>query len=470
MNFNKCILGVVGYVVLLSTVIVSVSSCSKDNNQSANKGNGTQAQLSRANGLVARSHNSNFEKGGTSWVSTSVASDGKIYYTISTSDVDQGAKIFSYDPKTDETKFLADLTEICGEKDLKAIPQGKSHSNFYEKDGILYTSTHVGVHGSIEEGELAISKEGYLPYPGGHFISYNLSTGEFEDLGVAVKGEGIVTMVMDQDRGHLYGITWPKGYFVHYDLEAKKINNLGLVSERGEAGTPGDDFRVLNRAMVVDPRDGSVYYSTANGDIFAYSPYSKSVQKVEGVNLQLDYFGKFEPNQPGSLAYNWRRVVWYAEEEVVYGLHSNSGYLFRFDPGNPEIELVERFLPEPSRISGMYSLHPYGGYLGFDLGPDGETLYHLTSGPIYKDGKRITSDQGKEMGLSFPEIVHLVTYNIPNKEYVDHGPIYHENGSIISDAYSIAVTSDAIYTLASFERDGDKRVVDLIEIPNPFKK
>ena len=144
-------------------MIVSVSSCSKDNNQSANKGNGTQAQLSRANGLVARSHNSNFEKGGTSWVSTSVASDGKIYYTISTSDVDQGAKIFSYDPKTDETKFLADLTEICGEKDLKAIPQGKSHSNFYEKDGILYTSTHVGVHGSIEEGELAISKEGYLP-------------------------------------------------------------------------------------------------------------------------------------------------------------------------------------------------------------------------------------------------------------------------------------------------------------------
>jgi hypothetical protein len=470
MNIIKCILRVVGYVALLATLIVAATSCTTENNQSDNNENGTQAILSKSNGLVARSHNSDFEMGGTSWVSTSAASDGKIYYTISTSDVDQGARIYVHNPKTGETKYLADLTEVCGEKDLKAIPQGKSHSNFYEKDGILYTSTHVGVHGSIEDGELAITKEGYLPYPGGHFISYNLSTGEFEDLGVAVVGEGIVTMTMDQDRGHLYGITWPRGYFVHYDLEAGKLKNLGLVSERGEAGTPGVDFNVLNRAMVVDPRDGSVYYSIANGDIFAYSPYSESIRKVEGVNLRLDYFGKFEPNQPGSLAYNWRRVIWYPEEEVIYGLHSNSGYLFRFDPSKPKIELVERFLSEPSRISGMYSLHPYGGYLGFDLGPDGETLYHLTSGPIYKDGQRMTSDQGKEMGLSFPEIVHLVTYNIPNKKYVDHGPIYHENGSLISDAYSIAVTSDAIYTLASFERGDDKRVVDLIEIPNPFKK
>jgi len=470
MNNIRCSLGAVGYVVLLITVIASATSCTTKNNQSAKIEDGTQAPFSKSNGLVARSHNSDFEMGGTSWVSVSAASDGKIYYTISTSNVDQGARMYVHDPETGETKFLADLTEVSGEKDLKAIPQGKSHSNFYEKDGILYTSTHVGVHGSIEKGELAITQEGYLPYPGGHFISYDLSTGEFEDLGIAVEGEGIVTMVMDQDRGHLYGITWPRGYFVHYDVEAGKMNNLGLVSGRGEAGTPGDDFHVLNRAMFVDPGDGSVYYSTANGDIFAYNPDSESIHKVEGVNLQLDYFGKYDPDQPGSLAYNWRRVNWYVDEEVAYGLHGNSGYLFRIDPRTPEIELVERIFSEPSSRSGMYSLHPYGGYLGFDSGPDGETLYHLTSGPIYIDGQRITKNQAEEMDLAYPEMVYLITYNIPNKEYVDHGPIFHANGSPVTDAYSIAVTSDAIYTLARFERDGNERVVDLIEIPNPYKK
>ncbi len=223
--------------------------------------------------------------------------------------------------------------------------------------------------------------------------------------------------------------------------------------------------------MFVDPGDGSVYYTTANGDIFTYNPNDPdSVRKVEGVNLKLDYFGKYDPDQPGSLAYNWRRVLWHPDEEVAYGLHGNSGYLFRFDPRTPEIELVERIFSEPSRRSGMYSQHPYGGDNGFDLGPDGESFYHLTRGPIYIDGQRITEKQAEEMNLENSEMVYLVTYNIRNKEYVDHGPIYHANGSPVTDAYSIAITSDAIYTLARFEGDDNKRKVDLIEIPNPYKK
>ena len=468
MNNIKYSLSAVGYVVLLVTVIASATSCTTKNNQSTNIEDGTQASFAKSDGLVARSHNSGFEMGGTSWVSVSAAPNGKIYYTFSTTSVDQGARTYVYDPETDETTLLADLTEVSGEKDLKAIPQGKSHSNYYEKDGKLYTATHVGVHGSIEDGELAISQEGYAPYPGGHFISYDLSTGEFEDLGIAVEGEGIVTMTMDRERGHLYGITWPRGYFVHYDLEAGEMNNLGLISGRGEAGTPGEDFYTICRAMFVDPRDGSVYYTTANGDIFAYNPDSGSIRKVEGVSLQRDYFGKYDPDQPGSLAYNWRRVVWNPDEEVAYGFHGNSGYLFRFDPRNPEIELVERVFSEASRTNGQFSHHPYGGYVGLDFGPDGETLYHLTFGPIYIDGQRVTESQAEEMNYSFPEMVNLVTYNIRTKEYVDHGPIHHENGSPVTDAYSIAVTSDAIYTLARFESDGNERKVDLIEIPNPF--
>ncbi len=472
MNNMKSTLSSVGSIVWLVTVFASAISCTSPNNESANIEDSTQASSSASNGLVAQSHNSDFESAGTSWVSLSAASNGKIYYTFSTTDVDQGARIYVYDPATDETKFLADLTEVCGEKDLKAIPQGKSHSIFYEKDGILYGSTHVGVHGSIEEGELAIAKEGYLPYPGGHFISYDMSTGEFKDLGIAVEGEGIVTMTMDEDRGHLYGITWPRGHFVHYDVEAGKMNNLGLILGRGEAGKHGDDFHTLCRAMFVDPRDGSVYFTAANGDIFTYNPSnSESFHKVEGVNLQLDYFGKYDPAQPGSLGYNWRRVLWHPDEEVAYGLHGNSGYLFRFDPRTPEIELLERVFSEPFNRSGMYGQHPYGGDNGFDLGPDRETFYHLTSGPVYIDGQPITEEQAEEMNLDNSEMVYLVTYNIQSKAYVDHGPVYHANGSPVTDAFSMAITSDAIYTLARFgSGDDNERKVDLVEIPNPFKE
>ncbi len=471
MNNIKRTLSSVGSIVLLVTVFASAIARPTKNNESANNKDGVQASMAKPDGLVAISHNSGFESAGTSWVSLSAASNGKIYYTFSTTDVDQGARIYVYDPKTDKTKFLADLTEVSGEKDLKAIPQGKSHSAFYEKDGILYASTHVGVHGSIEKGELAIAKEGYLPYPGGHFISYDLSTGKFKDLGIAVEGEGIVTMTMDQDRGHLYGITWPRGYFVHYDVEAGKMNNLGLVLGMGEAGKHGVDFHTLCRAMFVDPGDGSVYFTAANGNIFTYNPNdSESFHKVEDVDLKLDYFGTYDSDQPGSLAYNWRRVLWHPDEEIAYGLHGNSGYLFRFDPRTPEIKMEERIFSEPYRTSGMYTRHPYGGDNGFDLGPDGETLYHLTRGPIYIDGQRITEKQVEEMNLENSGMVYLVTYNIRTKAYVDHGPVYHANGSPVTDAYSMAITSDAIYTLARFGGDDNKRKVDLIEIPNPFKK
>lgn len=60
-------------------------------------------------------------------------------------------------------------------------------------------------------------------YPGGHFLAYDLATGEFEDLAIAPEGEGILTMTIDRERGHLYGITWPLGYFIHYDISAKTL-------------------------------------------------------------------------------------------------------------------------------------------------------------------------------------------------------------------------------------------------------
>lgn len=424
---------------------------------------------SSARPLVATSYNTGFSLAGNTWNSLSVVSNEKIYYSFSTTNVDQGAQMYALDPATNEIELLADLTEITTETEVPIIPQGKSHGNFYEMDGKLYISTHVGVHGSVDEGETAITREGYEPYPGGHIISYDLESGEFEHLATAPNNEGILTFMMDRERGHIYGITWPMGYFIHYNVNTKEFKNLGLVSRRGEAGKPGDDFRVLGRSMFVDPEDGSVYYATADGDIFYYNPSSESINKVEEVNLRLDYFGEQAPAQPGSMGYGWRQIVWSPAEKMAYGVHGKSGYLFRFDPREPSLELVERITSIPSKKSGMFD-HYYYGYLGFDLGPDGETLYYLTGGPIYIDGQRVMSDNNEELGLhpGVVENLHLITYNIPNRKYTDHGPILHENGSVISETQSISFGPDgSVYTLGRFERNGN-REMDLVKIPNPF--
>jgi hypothetical protein len=421
--------------------------------------------------LIANRYFSGFDFAHDTYNALSAASDGKIYYVLSSQLLETGGQVCVYDPETDETTHLGDLTEICGEKGLNAISQGKSHVRFYEAGGKLYFSTHVGYYEMIDGMEClpVNAPRGYKLYPGGHFLSYDLSTGKFEDLGLAPEGEGVLTMVMDEDRMQIYAITWPMGYFVHLDLNNGKLKNLGLVSEKGEGGKVGEDYRVLCRSMFVDHRDGRVYYSTAEGEICYYDPAHGTITLMEDVNLRLDYFGKYDYTRPGSMSYNWRQILWYPEEQAAYGVHGNSGYLFRFDPKESQIEIVRRITSIPSQKSGMFDYFSYG-YLGFDLGPDGETLYYLTGGPIYIDGKRVEGVKEIAMGAARGlENLHLITYHIPTATYTDHGPVFYEDGAIPIYVNSIAVGKDgSVYTLARFIHEG-KEIQDLIKIPDPFE-
>ena len=420
--------------------------------------------------LIAKHYFSGFDQAHDTYNAISPASDGKIYYVLSSAEIDVGGQMYSYDPDKDETTFIADLTDVCGEAGLKAISQGKSHVNFYESDGKLYFATHVGYYEIIDGMERMPEQEpeGYKLYPGGHILSYDLETGEFEDLAIAPDGEGLITMTMDPQRKHIYLISWPKGYFLDYDMAADKLYNLGPISANGEAGIPGEDYRVICRSMFVDPGDGLVYYSTSTGEIMAYNPESRSIQEVENVNMRIDYLGKYDPTRPGNMGYNWRRIVWHPESEAAYGVHGNSGYLFRFDPRVPKIEIVDRITSEPSQKSGMFDLFSYG-YLGFELGQDLQTLYYLTGGPIYIDGQRVAGKENIEMGAARGlENLHLVTYNIPDKKYTDHGPIFYEDGERPTYVNSIAIGKyGSVYTLGRFDHKG-KVIEDLVKIPDPF--
>ena len=416
--------------------------------------------------LVAKHYYSGFPDAHDTYNAISAAGDGKIYYVLSSDKHDVGGQFYVYDPETDQTKFIADLTEAVGEKEKKSIAQGKSHVEFYEHDGKLYFATHVGFYEMIDGSEcLPVNPpEGYQLYPGGYFVSYDMKSGKIESLAIAPHGEGILTMTMDKQRGHLYGITWPKGCLLDYDLNTKQLKDLGLVNAQGESGKIGEDYRVICRSMFVDPRDGNVYYSTAEGNIFFYRPGLAAPEKLEDVDLRLDYFGSYDDTGAGSMAYNWRKIFWYEPENVAYGVHGNSGYLFRFDPKAKTIEIVERLTSEPSRKSGMFDQFSYG-YLGFMLGKD-QTIYYLTGGPIYQDGKRVKGVDRIAMGAARGlENLHLVTFNIPKREYKDHGAVFYADGELPTYVNSIAQDKAGnIYTLARFMHK-DKEIEDLVKIP-----
>jgi len=418
--------------------------------------------------LIARVMNSGFADAHDTYNGISTASDGNIYYVLCSQKIDVAAQMYSYTPATNAIRHLGDLTAASGEAGSKAIVQGKSHVRFAESNGKLYFSTHLGYYDIIDGQEKSGKpKPGFLPYPGGHFLSYDMRTGKFENLGMAPRGEGIITFAMDTQRQRLYGITWPTGHFLRLDLATRELKDLGPVSELGEAGQ-GPTFRTICRSMTVSPEDGSVYYSTADGAIHRYRIDTDSVETVQGEDLKKDYFGRQDFSSAGNMGYNWRQTFWYAPEKAVYAVHGNSGYLFRFLPGVAQVEVIERLTSLPSKTSGMFDQFSYG-YLGFTLGPDGHTIYYLTGGPVYEGGKRVAGKAGTAKGESKgKENLHLVTYDIPAHKYTDHGPIFLENGQRPTYVNSAAVGSDgSVYFLSRVAEDEHART-DLVRIVAPL--
>jgi hypothetical protein len=420
--------------------------------------------------IIATVHNSGFEQAHDTYNGISSASDGKIYYVLSSQLIDIAGQMYSFDPSTGKIEHLGDLTEICGEKDMKVVAQGKSHVNFVEADGKLYFATHLGYYSIVDGMEKpGIPAKGYGAYRGGHIIAFDMKNKTFEDLGIAPHGEGIITMNMDTKRGPIYGLTWPTGYLFRYDVAKKELKDLGPFTGKGEDGT-GKDFRVLCRSIAVNPDDGTIYLTNAEGQIKGLKEGKDTVETIEGEDMKKDYFGTYEVYTSGSMAYNWRQAFWYAPERKVYGVHGNSGYLFRFDPSIPRIEVLERLTSIPSKLTGMADQFSYG-YLGFKLGPDGRTIYYLTGGPIYVDGKRVkgatSTAKGEAKGF---EDLHLITYDIPTGKYLDHGSVFYPDGQRPLYVNSIAIGDDGtVYTLARITENGKTRT-DLISFPGPFKK
>lgn len=416
--------------------------------------------------LIARCFDSGFPDAHDTYNAMSMASDGCLYYVLSSDKLDVGGQMFRFNPSSEEIKHLGDLNVICGQSDKKCIAQGKSHVLFYEYQQKLYFATHVGYYQLIDGMDRLPEQapDGFDLYPGGHILSYDLSNETFEDLSMIPDGEGVVSMCMDTQRGNMFGITWPTGQFFTYQVKDKKLTLLGKISGNGEAGTPGEDFRSLCRSLVVDEDTGYCYWTTIEGDIFYVDPMELKIHRLSNAHLRLDYFGKYEPSLPGTMGYHWRQIFWYAPEQVAYGVHGNSGYLFKFDPKAQTVEIVDRITSLPSKKSGFFDQFSYG-YLGFTLGPDGKTIYYLTGGPIFENGKRIEGEKsiakGAAKGL---ENLHLITYEIPTNTYQDHGPIFYENGERPLYVNSISVdAAKNVYTLARVNRNG-KIITDLIKI------
>ena len=354
-------------------------------------------------GIVpAKMIDAGFYYGDSNYHAVTQASDGNVYYVLCTHNILSNARMYRYNPRTGEVEMVGSLNDVLGEDRSKVYPQGKVHCDLQEYKGKLYFTTHCGSYHSDDEDE----ELGH--YPGGHFMSYDLATGEFEDFGIGDPEQGLISMTLDRKHKRMYAMTWPDMKFLYYDLTSGRIKNFGRAIT-----LPGiDDVRSIQgpRSLGVDPRTGNVYWHNMDPTIACYNyAEDKIIQVVDDPNFNRPILDiPIEPN----CRVNWRSIRWNDSMQRFYAVMYYSDYLISFEPETKEIEIIDRICAGPDRKSGETTYSS----LGFELSPDGKTIYYI--------------GRDEEIGAdsTLREELHLVTYDIPLRRYTDHGVIELDDG------------------------------------------
>lgn len=377
-----------------------------------------------------------FLAGDCSYQALTGASDGKVHFVVSSHNIDYASRYYTFDPETGTITLVAKLDEVLGEDAATRVSQGKVHTPLIEHDGKIWFATHT----SFYQGDLPGMDPGARePYGGGHFMSYDLSAGRFTDLAKVLPNEGIITLNMDKQREILYGLTWPSGLLVSFDIKNGRLQHWGAVQGRGEWGQHPWEWDRICRTLGVDP-DGNVYGSTMDGAIWKYDPnQARRVTYIEGLDLsRLPFAQSARETMKGDFHHNWRVIQWNPATNSFWGLHFETTTLFEFIPSANYLRALAELRPKD--YQGM-PRNPEISQLGFVIGPR-NTVFYLAHGPAVELEGRPPVQTG----------LYLLTYEIDTGRFVDHGPILSTDHRRVFFAESIAIgPDDHIYTVAWVE-------------------
>ncbi|MFP4283787.1 MAG: hypothetical protein ACLFU2_14290 [Opitutales bacterium] len=382
-----------------------------------------------------------FLAGDSNYHSLTAASDGNLYFTIGTHHADESARIYRFEPGREEITELARINDVLGQDPAAVYPHGKIHTPLIEHEGSLYFATHTSLYdGSLPD---LVPEDDREPYPGGHFMRYDLASGHFESLArLPLPSEGIITLALDPVRGRLLGLTWPSGLLFALDLESRRLLHYGAVQGRGEWGQLGNDWDFICRRLGVDPT-GRIYGSTNDGRLWSFeAAEQRPVTYLEGLRLdtvpavaEADFRVLPEPHH---FWRNWRTILWNPATASFWGLHGGSTQLFEFDPAARSLRSVASL-----RARGVSDgrRNPFRTQLGFMLGPE-NTLFYLAHGPALERPGRPTPKAN----------VYLLTYDIETGTVRDHGPVLGPDDRRVFFTESLELGPDGhLYTVAWVE-------------------
>ena len=232
---------------------------------------GVQQALSKAEG------NENFN---TCW-DGALGPDGVFYFTLSSeAGRSDHAKLVRYNReqnKIEDCFYAGDLIL----PNPRNLPASKLHTSInFLPDGRVIATTHstdrakhhpewmpFGHHNHVWEG-----------FPGSHILVYDPKTGKSENWGIPVPRESIYGAKYDPKHNRLYMIGFMRGHVYSYDLDTKKVTDLGKAAELY-------CYRLSLEA------DGNIYGCTKSG---YYCRLNTEINKLEDLNFRVpDYPGNY---------------------------------------------------------------------------------------------------------------------------------------------------------------------------------
>lgn len=205
--------------------------------------------------------------------SLSTGPDGRIYAAACAEGVPGGTvKVVRYNEKTDTLDYLFDLDErVDDPRDSGRATQCKIHYSFAPSlsDGILYMATHLSGP-PIDQPAYSPWRSWQDPercFRGSALLAFDTHTDKVLWWDTIIPKEGCRCLLMDEEHGLLYALSYPRDHFIIYDLANRSRKDLGRIgSINAQALFLDSSHRVWTsrddgRLVRYDPRTGRLEIS-----------------------------------------------------------------------------------------------------------------------------------------------------------------------------------------------------------------
>ncbi|MCG3197865.1 MAG: hypothetical protein HUU16_06525 [Candidatus Omnitrophica bacterium] len=219
----------------------------------------------------------------TCW-SLSTGPDGRIYAAACAESVPGGTvRLARYNREKDDLDYLFDLAEVVDDPpDSGRGTQCKIHYSFVPSmsDGILYMATHLSGP-PIDQPAYSPWRSWHDPercFRGSALVAFDTKTDKVLWWDTLIPKEGCRCLLIDEEHGLLYAISYPRDHFIIYDIENRTRKDIGRIGS------------INAQALFLDNRH-RVWTTNDDGRLVRYDP---AVGRLEVSPFQLPHNPQFQ--------------------------------------------------------------------------------------------------------------------------------------------------------------------------------